>query len=538
MLNQLSFLSGLLCWVSYCSAQHYSLGSFQQWGGTRADAITKVLEINNQIWYFANFRGQVGDLESYGKQDIVIMRYSKYQQFLNTAHLGSSSTDCLEVATKDIDHNVYLSGTFSDTLYYEAKALMYSKNKATFWIKLNTKGEVLWTKKFKSTYLVKDIYADKEKNLYLTGYYLPHFDQEGKNWRGTHGNTVFLHKWNQEGELLWSKQYTQTRSTAAQGLSITEQAASIYLAGEFRGDLALEDTLIQASPSHYALFLFKFDKNTGQRIWWKRFAGVYDNHCVKILSDPINNTLYLAGHFEGVLDWGTAKNVTAFVYKDIYVACLDTSGAHQWSVQSNTHKSHLYLRDMVYKNASLYLGGSFEQEAVLGQLRQEASNKTDAYWTVCDTAGNFLHLEGVHSNENSFVSTLAVTEKRVYMAGAFQDALEYLPDQKKVSSRGSYDAFLLSYRIEQRAEQPADNMDLIAAHSLAFNLKYTASALLIQLPDTENTTIAWTVYNLKGEQCAEGSSLSINTEILQSGTYSLVLRSGTKVGIKKITIKK
>ncbi|MCH2043710.1 MAG: hypothetical protein MK212_06170 [Saprospiraceae bacterium] len=495
---------------------------------------------NGQLAYIGNFQSQLNldnkELKSYGKSDLFIWIKHKKQATSSLLHLGSLHTDKLQASASDSQGNLYLAGTFKDTLYYQNKAILNSSEQASFIIKLNPSYKVIWAKTIDNSFQVRDLYIDSMKHIYLTGFYSQTWKLENRTWKAAYGNTVFIHKWDKYANILWTKEYTKTYSTKAYGKSIAEDAdGNIYVAGEFLGDLRIEDTTFQSNPAHSDLFLSKYHPKTGQLIWTKHFSGVYDDHIVCLLSNKEQNLLYWVGYFEGILNWGKDKNISAFRYKDAYIACLDTQANLQWKTQSNTYHSHLYVRDAIFRNNSIYLTGYFEEEAIMDTFEFKGIAKTDAYWASCSSNGIWTNLEVLRSNQNIFGNAIYTDQQQVYIAGAFQDTL-YIPHHRPQIALGAYDAFEAIYTITKKIEKPnpfpiPDLLDFTIQPSDHSNFL----RLLVNNPPIEGQII-WKLYTLDGTLYLEGKGNKINTKPLESGIYSLNIHLGNYIGIKKIQI--
>lgn len=511
-----------------------------QIGSSSNEEFQSILPLGKeQLAYLGNFQNQlnIGNkrLKTYGKSDLFIWIKHKKQATSSLLHLGSLHTDKLQTSASDSQGNLYLAGTFKDTLYYQNKALLNSQEQASFILKLDPTYQIIWAKALDNSCQIEELYIDSAENIYLTGFYSQTWKLDDREWKAAYGNTVFLHKWNKNSQILWTKEYIKTYSTKAYGKSIAEDAdGNIYLAGEFLGDLRIEDTTFQSNPAHSDLFLSKYHPETAQLIWTKHLSGVYDDHVLHLLTDKSKNLLYLVGHFEGILDWGKDKNITAFRYKDAYITCLDTAANLQWKTQSNTYHSHLYVRDAMLQNQQIYLTGYFEEEAVFDTLKTKGLAKTDAYWTSCNTKGEWTNLEILRSNQNIFGNAIYADPQQVYLAGAFQDTL-YSDKNPPQISLGAYDAFQATYPIPKKPINPFPIPTL-----LEFTIQPSDNSnfltLFINNPPIEGE-IAWKLYTLDGKLYKEGKGDRINSKDFESGVYSLNVFLGDYIGIKKIQIR-
>ena len=175
-------------------------------------------------------------------------------------------------------------------------------------IKLNTHGELNWTKSFNTT--LSAILIGSNDNIFLTG-------QKGN---------YFLMECNSTGDLIWN---TTWSSMAVKEIQINSQG-DIYLGGTTNSFGAGGSDAIAA----------KFN-STGSLVWYKTFGGP-DNEVGNTLAiDNIGN-VYLGGS----IDYGYHYDT------DMFVAKYNENGTHLWHKYCGTPYKYETCRSILLRNES------------------------------------------------------------------------------------------------------------------------------------------------------------------------------------------
>ena len=118
--------------------------------------------------------------------------------------------------TTDGDRNVFVTGMFQDTAFFETDTLIAeidlwgTGGRDIFIAKYNTTGNLLWVKQSKGTDLSEGwgIATDMEGNAYVTGYYAGTAYFDSIILPGTYNtfiDNVFVVKYNADGRVVWAE---------------------------------------------------------------------------------------------------------------------------------------------------------------------------------------------------------------------------------------------------------------------------------------------------------------------------------------------
>lgn len=244
---------------------------------------------------------------------------------------------------------------------------------------------------------------DGDGNIYLTGY--TEGDLDGQINAG--GQDIFLIKFDDKGNKLWTKLYGTVNDDAGRSVQI-DSAGNIYIAGYTKGDMSGNGNL-----GDYDVYLMKLDKN-GDVTWVEQFGTENTDMGMKLVFDNLEN-LYVSGNIntrqEGDFILGA---------QEAFVAKYDKNGSRIWIKRWGTEgfNSTGYLK---YHNGDLYVPGTTTEDLAGTGF---AGGNYDSFLTKFSTSGNLLWL----SQWGSVGSETAVdiewdSQSNVYLCGTSDGGL-------------------------------------------------------------------------------------------------------------------
>ena len=165
---------------------------------------------------------------------------------------------------------------------------------------------------------------------------------------------IFLTKYNQHGDHVWSRQIGSTADDVSFAVT-TDSQGNTYVTGFTQGILHGE-----SNAGGLDVFLIKFSSQ-GRELWRRQFGSNGDETGLAITTDE-EADVYLTGQTNGSLGGFTNKGG-----KDLFVVKYDTQGDQQWIYQSGTDQDDLGTEISVDALGRLNLlsltatGGSVEQ---------------------------------------------------------------------------------------------------------------------------------------------------------------------------------
>jgi hypothetical protein len=172
----------------------------------------------------------------------------------------------------------------------------------------------------------RDVAVDASGNLIFIGFYEGTIDL-GAGPLTANGNDIVLAKLSPAGNLVFGKSFTAGGSDIGHSVAV-DGAGNIYASGYLMGPIDFGGGPVQTVAGNEA-FLIKLDP-AGGHLWSKTFAGVGDQLGFGIAVDAGGNVAF-TGRFLNSINFGGAT-LTSAGLNDIFLAKLDASGGHLWSM--------------------------------------------------------------------------------------------------------------------------------------------------------------------------------------------------------------
>jgi len=208
---------------------------------------------------------------SAGALDALVSKYSPEGNLLWQKQFGSNKDDSAATMVTDQLGNIYVSGNTKGSLPGNTSAGLDDVLVA----KYSSQGTLLWQKQFGSTNTdsVSDIATDSLGNIYITG--TTYGQLPGNTSLGGSGD-AFVAKYNAQGTLLWQKQFGSNERDNPNALAIDSEGY-IYITGKTNGTLPNNTFLGGYSDA----FIAKYNQQ-GTLIWQKQFGSNYEDYSTAI----------------------------------------------------------------------------------------------------------------------------------------------------------------------------------------------------------------------------------------------------------------
>ncbi len=280
--------------------------------------------------------------------------------------------------------------------------------------------------------------ADALGNVYATGF---------------SNATMFISKFDANGNVTWTKQFGGTGGTA-NGCSITTDAnGNVYTIGTF--SLTVD---FDPGPGVFNLttegstFILKLDAN-GNFVWAKQIdIGTLIGRGFLIAVDPANN-VYTTGTFFGTVDFDPGPGVfnLSSILRSAYVSKLDAAGNFVWAKQiagtSNTDEASSFAMALdasgnIYTTGSFIGNVDFDPGAGANIL---SANTENTFVSKLDASGNFIWVKQMGGTGTVEGMSIALDSiGGVYTTGYFTGIVDFDPGAGvfNLSATGNDDIFI------------------------------------------------------------------------------------------------
>ncbi len=270
--------------------------------GTDYNSGIKTDNANDLVLYgmfYDSIQTGVQTIVSQGASDIYLIRYDPNGDLIWAFSAGGYSSDEIRSIDYDENNNYFISGSFFDEFIIADTLITTSDPTGIYLSKLSPDGSPDWVHVVHGTSLgMKAILTCNDNNeIYFAG----NFQDSiwlGNNLfiSGTFDQNIYLAKFSNSGEILWSKMGGSYSSDDITYLD-TDEDDNIYLGGHYLADFNIGSVSLTYTLccGFEEIFIIKLD-GTGKDGWGKQISGALgaNIHAIEVTG---NDELYAAGVF-------------------------------------------------------------------------------------------------------------------------------------------------------------------------------------------------------------------------------------------------
>ncbi|MEX0966298.1 MAG: T9SS type A sorting domain-containing protein [Bacteroidia bacterium] len=333
-----------------------------------------------------------------------------------------------------------------------------------FLIKYDSVGNHIWSQslggKFDDEGLA--IAIDNADNIYVTGSFqdTAYFDYpyNSISMVASTGSDVFVAKYDSSGNLIWASSIIGTGEDVGKSIVIGNDGY-VYLSGYFSDSLIFVNNGIPSGLSSAGgkdFFIAKYD-TSGNSIWAKGIGGQGNDLSYSMIYGS-NGYLYLTGVFEDTADFNpgiATANLISSGNTDIFLAKYDTAGNYTWAKKmggsgaDSSHSITFYGESYIYMTGGF--GGTSDFDPSGASALLTSWGNQNMFFAKYDTAGNYFFAERIGSI--SSLSTISLTGLSIasddigsyYITGRSSGKVDFDPAPLTSHMFGSGRTFLAKY---------------------------------------------------------------------------------------------
>lgn len=404
-----------------------------EWGKSfrsRGDATSRktMTDDSGNIYLTGSFTDSISfgefKLSSSGDQDVYLAKLNPDGIAIWAKNFGGNGADEGTALVKDQNNNIYLGGSFENIITIGNSTLTSSGSRDVFITKLSDNGTVVWSKKGGGLYYdsLHDISLDSDSNIIITGNFLEHMTIGNVNLTSAGSYDFFVSKINPEGNVMWAKSYGGQGEDLAKSLILDEQN-NIYLTGYIGGQTTFgNDTYTVKGISD--IFILKINPS-GNVIWSKQIGGTAYDEGTKIIIDK-NNQIFIAGYFAISATFGNQLLISAGL-QDVFISKLDTDGNFIWTVKGGgTSMDIPYNISLTPNGTQIFVSGAFTNTATFGNTTVNSFG--DSYNTFAlklnSANGAFLWADRIGGFKIG-TGSMALFNDNLYVSGNFEGLVKF-----------------------------------------------------------------------------------------------------------------
>lgn len=267
--------SGTFQWVKSYGSNYNDLGR------------DVAIDSNDNIYMLGNYRYTVdfggGDEINNNNSDIFLVKFNSSGVFQWVYTAGASEADDSRALALDSNDNLYITGSFRDTVNFGGGNITAANLDDLFILKLNSSGayQNIYTSNIFTTQKGKGLAVDSSGNIYATGTFSGTVDFGGGNITSS-GNDIYLLKLNSSFAFQWVKRFAVDNGSTGQalGLAVTvDEDGNVYSVGQIGGSVDFGGGTINFGSQDDA-YIVKYD-SSGSFQWSKTFGSASANNIDK-----------------------------------------------------------------------------------------------------------------------------------------------------------------------------------------------------------------------------------------------------------------
>lgn len=361
---------------------------------------------------------------------------------------GGPENDFSEALTIDNQGNIYVTGSFIDTVDFDPSTnvlnlISASNNNPDISIhKLDTNGNLIWAKSIGDVGADygREITLDNQGNVYVTGDFTGtvDFDPDSGvfNLTSTSGSDIFVVKLDSNGGFVWAKGVVEGAfSKNVYGIDI-DLSGNIYIGGIFyqTADFNPSANVFNITSNGSAdCFVQKLDSN-GDFKWAKSFGGTGYDFLQSLVVDNNNNVLS-TGAFKDTVDFDPSTGVVNHISNggnDIFLQKLDSNGDLVWAKTTGGSGSDVGTTLTIGGVSNIYLGGKFSDTVDFdfgsAVINKTSNGSADYFIQKLDVNCNLIWVKCIGGVGNDEVNSLVCDfDENIYVLGSFNDTVDFDP---------------------------------------------------------------------------------------------------------------
>jgi hypothetical protein len=350
----------------------------------------------------------------------------------------------------DSESNVYYTGTFEGTADFGDDQFTSSGKKDLFIAKTDSSGNFIWVIKASgvSDIIPKQIIADDNDNIYITGNYTGSADFGDENINSEGAQDAFLAKYDTDGNCIWVVSAGSRNADYGHNMA-TDNEGNIVLIGIFQKTIDFGNSISLTATAFQETFVSMYDSD-GVCQWASQIEGDIFDFSSGNSVEISGNSIVVSGNYAGLADFGNSIELNAESNLDVFIAEYNKDGVCQWAkrIGGSDFSDFTYAYDMVSDdNSNIYIAGFFQGNIEIDESTTYTSNgNEDIFLLKYDSSGDFIWGNTYGSTGYDAALSIALGDY-IYLAGSFSNSVEF-DAETTLSSNGGDDVFIALFDFE------------------------------------------------------------------------------------------
>lgn len=486
-------------------------------------------------------------LHSQGDTDIFVAKLDSALNWVWAKSCGSADAEYINSIAADPSGNVFITGSFYYSAFFGTTSLTSAGDYDIYVAKLDSSGNWLWAVNAGGSSYdeARDIACDSAGNAYLTGsvWDNAYFGSiQVSSWGDV---DAIVAKIDPAGTWQWCKHAGGFQSDYGIGINV-DASANVYVTGSFSG-VGNFGTVGLESVGYHDIFAAKLN-SSGDWLWIRQAGGEFEDWGHKIYATG-DTDVYVVGVYRSSAAFGIhfLESITGAV-SDIFVAKIGTGNEWEWANKAGGY-DYIIAGDICPDNlGNLYVGGYFRGTAVFGEQSLISLGQFDAFLAKINPEGDWAAPLQAGGAGNDYCNGIVSQGASLYLTGSFSQNAGF--DDITPTNAGGADVFVAmvlantSVEDDLQTAPPAFLLESVSPNP--FSSSVTLDFSVAKAGDRFTLSI----YDLRGRRVAIllNSSLASGTHsvvwdgrddrgsLLPSGMYFARLQNGSRSSARKLLL--
>ncbi|MFP4460106.1 MAG: T9SS type A sorting domain-containing protein [Candidatus Zixiibacteriota bacterium] len=305
---------------------------------------------------------------------------------------GPSNEDEIDALASDNHANVYSSGKFEDTLFFnDYNDTLISRGMADIMLmKYDSTGHLLWYEQFGGTGEDNafDAVCDSENNLILSGYYQDTIIFDTDTLVSNGGFDAFIIKFDPDGNIIWSLSFGGSEKDGANEVKISTDDRIIATADSY-SDFRI-DTFNITNTGFRDAYVMSIT-SSGNIEWYRSIQGAGHARSKSVAADCFGN-VFFGGDFYGSNyvndEHGIPNLLINSGNNDAFLTCWNDEGDLKWFKKWGS-SGYEYCKGLTTNNdGEVFACGPFENTVAFDSVSLTSAGGVDYILWKLDSMGD------------------------------------------------------------------------------------------------------------------------------------------------------
>lgn len=357
-------------------------------GGMQDDARGVAIDRDDNVYITGTFSDSIRlgatRMASRGSSDIYLAKYNAGGTLQWARQIGGIGPDSATGMALDAAGNAYLVGGFSGSITIGSTALSSAGGTDAFIAKYDPNGTPLWGNRGGggSADMAHGVAVDTNGNVLATGMFTGSASFGTGSLVSAGGSDIFVVRYNPAGTFSWSARLGGAEDDAGNGIAADIFGGS-YVAGRFRGTMSVGSGTIRSAGGDDA-FLAKLNPN-GTTAWGAVAGGSQNDEATAVVVDKGANAT-MAGSLAGTVNFGNFF-ASSSGGRDMFIARYNAVGTVQWARTAGGSGDDEATELAIDAFGNCYVAGTFRNQFTIAQLGLNSLGGSDIFFAKYGTDG-------------------------------------------------------------------------------------------------------------------------------------------------------